>query len=70
MTDNPTVELTPELQAACERAIENTTFGSVDEYIQFVLSEVVAESASDSDSTTDRPERTAEQLEALGYLDR
>jgi len=70
MTDDPNVTLTPELYAACEQAIDGTTFDSVDEYVQFVLGEVVADPEEGTETTADRPEGTEDQLEALGYLDR
>jgi len=70
MTDDPNVTLTPDLYAACEQAIDGTTFDSVDEYAQFVLQEAVADPSEETGETADRPAGTEEQLEALGYLDR
>lgn len=71
MTDDPTVTVPPDLYERCEQQTEDTTFESVDEYVEFVLSEVLepTETATDADGTASH-DATEEQLEALGYLDR
>jgi Arc/MetJ-type ribon-helix-helix transcriptional regulator len=71
MIDDPTVTVPPEIYEQCEQQIKGTTFESVDEYVEFVLSEVLdpTKAVADAD-TTGSHGATEEQLEALGYLDR
>lgn len=71
MTDDRTVTVPADIYEQCERNVEETTFESADEYVQFILSEVVypEETATEVDGTAGS-EATAGQLEALGYLDR
>ena len=65
-----TVSVPDDLYKQCHRNISGTEFESVDEYIQFVLSEVVkADTDAAVDASADR-EVDEDQLEALGYLDR
>ena len=70
MPDEHTVVVPAELYERCERNVEKTTFESVDQYIQFILSEVVTEEGvSDNDAAGSR-DVAEEQLEALGYLNK
>jgi hypothetical protein len=70
MTDRYTVSVPAELYERCERNIENTTFNSVDQYIQFILSEVLKPEHNPGGGTSKNHVVAEEQLEALGYLDR
>jgi Arc/MetJ-type ribon-helix-helix transcriptional regulator len=70
MPSNPTVALSPELYEQCEQRIEQMDFNSVDEYVQFILSEVVKSQEGVKDDETVTRNVTEEQLKALGYLDR
>jgi len=66
MPSERTVTVTDDIYTDCERIVEETTFDSVNEYVQFVLRQVVtADDASNDDrqSTVDE-----EHLESLGYL--
>lgn len=71
MTDDLMLTVPADIYEQCERNVEGTTFESVDEYVHFIISEVVTheETATEADGTTGS-EATAEQLEALGYLER
>ena len=71
MTKDPVVTVPPELYEQCEQQIEGTTFESVDEYVEFVLAEVLAPAPAMTDAEgTVSHDGTEDQLEALGYLDR
>jgi Arc/MetJ-type ribon-helix-helix transcriptional regulator len=69
MTDEYSVSVPADLYKQCERNIENTTFESVDQYVRFILSEVLERENSPSSETDDSHDVAKEQLEALGYLD-
>lgn len=69
MTDTYTVSVPADLYEQCEKNIDGTTFESVDQYVQFVLSEVITHSDQRNAETSD-DDISEEQLEALGYLDR
>lgn len=65
-----TVSLPDDLYEQCNRTISGTEFESVDEYVQFVLSEVLAADVGASPNNAARPDVDEDHLEALGYLDR
>lgn len=70
MTDKHTVSVPATMYERCEQMIEGTNFESVDQYVRFVLAEVLdpeetASGGTDHDSAVDEG-----HLEALGYLDR
>lgn len=70
MTDDHMVSVPADLYNQCERNIEGTTFESVDQYVQFILSEVLQPGEEPVDDTAGSQDVAEEQLEALGYLDR
>lgn len=68
MTD---IDIHPELRAEIDDRIEGTTFVSVDEYVDFVLREVLesdADAGEESAGPTDRDRDLTQQLEDLGYV--
>ncbi len=69
MTNEYAVSVPAELYKQCERNIENTSFESVDQYIQFILSEVVKTESSSGIKTDEDYNVDEDQLRALGYLD-
>lgn len=60
------VALSEQLTEQCERRIQGTEFDSVEEYVQFIVREVVEGDDREgvSEDATDELER---RLEALGY---
>ena len=70
MPDDRSISLPEDLYKACEARVASTTFESVDEYVAFVLREVVEEQAIVGESCDDSADVPDDQLEALGYLDR
>jgi hypothetical protein len=69
MTDGNTVSVPDDLYERCEQNIENTDFESVEQYIQFILSEVFKGKNEHHHHTVEKYDVAEEQLEALGYLD-
>lgn len=76
-TDDATVRLPPDLRAECESRIEGTNFDSVEEYVQFVVAEVVdadvdrdgvTAGSDESKGSRDESDAVTERLEGLGYL--
>ncbi|WP_127341318.1 CopG family transcriptional regulator [Halorubrum sp. 48-1-W] len=67
-TDERTVRIAEHLHERTERRIAGTTFGSVDEYVQFVLEEVLAADDDGSYDDVDDDDVQA-RLRSLGYLD-
>ena len=66
-----TVTIRPELYERIEDRLKRSPFDTVDEYVTFVLEEVlvrVEESTPDDEAVVDRNE-VESRLEALGYLD-
>lgn len=63
-----TLDIPSEVLVQCEHQMEKTEFKTVDEYVSFILAQVVESddeiSYSNSDCIT---ERTIEQLKSLGY---
>lgn len=68
MADKHTVSVPEHVYEACEGRIADTTFESVDEYVAYVLGQVVAaepdQKQDDSQSGVDE-----QHLAALGYID-
>lgn len=65
------VVLSTELYARIEERVKNTGFGSVDEYVIFVLEEVLKEEgeAEGGAFSKEDEEEVKKRLKALGYLD-
>ena len=64
------VLLPAELYSQILERVEATGFGSVDEYIIFVLEEVIKESGEEEKAfSKEEEEEVKKRLKALGYLD-
>lgn len=64
------VFLPPELYGRIEERVKATGFGSVDEYVIFVLEEVLKEGKEEERAFSKEEEEEAKKrLRALGYLD-
>lgn len=66
MTDHTTVQLPPGLARRVEERVEGTEFTSVDDYVVYVLSEVL-EGDETPENTHETPDLEG-RLESLGYL--
>jgi Arc/MetJ-type ribon-helix-helix transcriptional regulator len=67
--ENKAVFLPAELYRKVEERVKATDFGSVDEYVEFVLQEVVKEEESDRSFSEEDEQEVKKRLKALGYLD-
>lgn len=67
--ERKTVSLPAELYSKVEQRISGTEFGSVDEYVAFVLGEVVKEEEPGVTFSERDEEEVKRRLKALGYLD-
>lgn len=63
------VFLPAELYQEIEKRVNATDFGSVDEYVKFVLEEVVKEEAEESAFSEQEEKEVKKRLKSLGYLD-
>jgi Arc/MetJ-type ribon-helix-helix transcriptional regulator len=64
-----TVEIPSDLHSAIQSKVRRTEFDSVDEYIVYVLEEVVAASDDESAEYNDvDEEEVQDRLKSLGYL--
>jgi Arc/MetJ-type ribon-helix-helix transcriptional regulator len=66
--EKKTVFLPAELYSKIEERVSATDFGSVDEYVEFVLEEVVKEEEEGGFSEEEEKE-VKRRLKDLGYLD-
>jgi len=67
-----TVSLPAELYGRIEERVKATGFGSADEYVIFVLEEVLKEEGEEEQETAfskEEEEEVKKRLKALGYLD-
>ena len=63
------IELEQELYDAISRLIRGSEYDSVDDYVSFVLREVLAESEGDDPARDEQQARAVEEsLRKLGYL--
>ncbi len=69
--ENKAVSLPAELYNRIKERAETTGFGSVEEYVSFVLREVLKESDAGEKPEVDsgQEEEVKKRLKALGYLD-
>ena len=69
--ENKAVYLPAELYKRIKERAETTSFGSVEEYVSFVLTEVLKESDEGEKPAIDveQEEEVKKRLRALGYLD-
>ncbi|HIP25441.1 MAG TPA: CopG family transcriptional regulator [Archaeoglobus profundus] len=65
------VKIPAELYEKIEKRIKNTEFNSVDEYVTYVLREVLASLEEEEEQvfSKEEEEKVKERLRALGYLD-
>ena len=68
---NKTVSLPAELYRMIEERVKATGFGSVEEYIIFILKEVLEEEGGVEDGafSKEEEEEVKKRLKALGYMD-
>jgi len=64
-----TVLMPAELYNKIAERIKDTDFGSVDEYVEFVLEEVVTEEEKDQAFSEEEEKEVKKRLKDLGYLD-
>ncbi|RLG70175.1 MAG: CopG family transcriptional regulator [Methanobacteriota archaeon] len=65
-----TIRLPRELVEKVRRRAKATGFGSVEEYVRFVLEEVVREEEGEADVMSEEEEESVKaRLRSLGYLD-
>ncbi len=69
--ESRTVSLSAKLYDRIERRVKATSFGSVDEYVIFVLEEVVKEDEQEEERAFSKEdeEEVKKRLRGLGYLD-
>jgi len=65
------IKIPAELYEKIEKRVKNTEFKSVDEYVTYVLREVLASLEEEEEQvfTKEEEEKVKERLRALGYLD-
>jgi Arc/MetJ-type ribon-helix-helix transcriptional regulator len=63
------VFLPAELYGKVEERVKATDFGSVDEYVEFVLEEVVKEEEEERAFSEEEEKEVKKRLKDLGYLD-
>ena len=70
-SDSKAVLLPAELYGRIEERVKSTSFGSVAEYIMFVLEEVLKEEGDEEDRALNEEEEkeVKKRLRDLGYLD-
>jgi Arc/MetJ-type ribon-helix-helix transcriptional regulator len=66
--DELSIRLPPELKAELEARIDGTDFESLDEYVRFVLEEIVADDAAERVGRDRNNSDLEDRLEDLGYL--
>jgi len=63
------VFLPAELYAEIEKRVSGSDFGSVDEYVKFVLEEVVKEEEEEKAFSEEEEQEVKKRLKDLGYMD-
>ena len=67
--EKKTVQLPAELYSKVKERVKATDFGSVDEYVEFVLAEVVKEEEEEKAFSDEEEKLVKKRLRDLGYLD-
>ena len=67
--EKETVFLPAELYSKIEERVKATDFGSVDEYVEFVLEEVVKGEEEEKAFSEEEEQEVKKRLKDLGYLD-
>jgi Arc/MetJ-type ribon-helix-helix transcriptional regulator len=63
------VFLPTELYKEVEKRVSATDFGSVDEYVKFVLEDIVEEDGEEKAFSEEEEKEVKKRLKDLGYLD-
>lgn len=63
------VFLPAELYSKIEERVKTTDFSSVEQYLAFVLEEILKEDEEEQSFTKESEEEVKKRLKALGYLD-
>jgi Arc/MetJ-type ribon-helix-helix transcriptional regulator len=66
--EKKTVFLPTELYSKIEETVKGTDFSSVDEYVKFVMEEVIKEEEGESAFSEEEEEEVKKRLKDLGYL--
>lgn len=69
VTNEYTISVSVDLYDYCEQKIKYTDFETVDQYVQFILSEIIKDENKSEIDINNSHDITEDQLEALGYLD-
>ncbi|MCL0079865.1 CopG family transcriptional regulator [Dehalococcoidia bacterium] len=67
--ESKAIFLPAELYRRIEERVKATSFGSVEEYVRFVLEEVLKEGEEEKAFSKEEEEEIKKRLRALGYLD-
>ena len=67
--ERKTVSLPAELYTKIEQRVADTEFHSVDEYVNFVLEEILKEEEPETTFSKEDEAEVKKRLKALGYLD-
>lgn len=68
--EDKNIALPAELYSRIEKRAEDTGFGSVDEYVMFVLEEILKDEGEEEQIfNKEDEEEVKKRLKALGYLD-
>jgi len=67
--ERKTISLPGELYARIEQRVAGTEFHSVDEYVNFVLEEVLKEEEPETTFSKEDEKEVKKRLKSLGYLD-
>ena len=63
------VEIPKSIAERIEKRMKGTEFGSLSDYVTYVLKEVVSEGEEEKAVSDEDEEKVRERLKALGYLD-
>ncbi len=66
--ERKTVSMPAELYRKVEERVKATDFGSVDEYVEFVMGEVLEEEEDEKAFSKEEEEEVKKRLKDLGYL--
>ncbi|MHC1568871.1 MAG: CopG family transcriptional regulator [Candidatus Syntropharchaeia archaeon] len=69
MKEKKAVFLSPEIYDKIEERVRATDFKSVEEYVTFVLEEVIREDEEEPVFSEEEEEEVKKRLRALGYLE-
>ena len=67
--DRKAVYVSADIYRRIQERVEATGFGSVDEYVAFVMEEVLKDEGEEEVFSKEEEEEVKKRLRALGYLD-